>query len=66
VKDLLDGFLQMRRILAEDKFRSRMKLRVDFWVVGSVDYLGISNQPAACNGNIYRAEEHWVARRGTS
>jgi hypothetical protein len=58
VKDLLDGFLQMRRILAEGEFRSRVKLRVDFWVVGSVDYLGISNQPAAYNGDAYRAEEH--------
>jgi hypothetical protein len=56
VKDLLDGFLQMRRILAEGEFRSR--LRVDFWVVGSMDYLGISNQPAAYNGDAYRAEEH--------
>ena len=59
MKDLLDGFLQMMRILAEGEFRSRVKLRVDFWVVGSVDYLGISNQPAG-------AEEHQVARRGTS
>lgn len=53
MKDLLDGFLQMRRILAEGEFRSRVKLRADFWVVGSVDYLGISNQPAG-------AEEHQV------
>ena len=58
MKDLLDAFLQMRRILAEGEFRSRVKLRVDFWVVGSVDYLGISNQPAACSGDVYCAEEH--------
>lgn len=49
----------MKRILAEGEFRSRVKLRVDFWIVGSVDYLGISNQPAG-------AEEHQVARCGTS